>query len=97
MNLFLLHWKETFRAPQWEAKLSIKIVMALVMLYFIGAFVFGASVIYPILNKEVLDREPVEVFNGIVLYIFFFDAGYVFREKSDEAENFDLEDTTISE
>ena len=73
MNLFSLQWKETFRAPQWEAKLSIKIIMALVMIYFIGAFVLGASVIYPILFKEVLDREPVEVFNGILLYIFFFE------------------------
>ena len=73
MNLFSLQWKETFRAPQWEAKLSIKIIMALVMIYFLGAFVFGASMAYPILYKEVLDREPVEVFNGILLYIFFFE------------------------
>ncbi|MGB1449253.1 MAG: DUF5687 family protein [Flavobacteriaceae bacterium] len=73
MNLFLLQWKETFRAPQWEAKLSIKIVIGLVMLYFIGAFIFGASMVYPILNKEILAREPVEVFNGVVLYLFFFE------------------------
>ena len=73
MNLFSLQLKETFRAPQWEAKLSIKIIMALVMIYFLGAFVFGASMAYPILYKEVLDREPVEVFNGILLYIFFFE------------------------
>ena len=39
MNLFSLQWKETFRAPQWEAKLSIKIIMALVMIYFlVGKF-----------------------------------------------------------
>lgn len=73
MNLFSLQWKETFRAPQWEAKLSIKIIMALVMIYFLGAFVFGASMTYPILYNKVLDREPVEVFNGILLYIFFFE------------------------
>ena len=73
MNLFSLQWKETFRAPQWEAKVSIKIIMALVSLYFFGAFVFGASMVYPILNKKVFDREPVEVFNGILLYIFFFE------------------------
>ena len=73
MNLFSLQWKETFRAPQWEAKISIKIIIALVSLYFLGAFVFGASMTYPILNKEILDREPVEVFNGILLYIFFFE------------------------
>ena len=73
MNLFSLQLKETFRAPQWEAKLSIKIIMALVMIYFLGAFVFGASMAYPILYKKVLDREPVEVFNGVLLYIFFFE------------------------
>ena len=75
MNLFSLQWKETFRAPQWEAKLSIKIIMALVMIYFLGAFVFGASMAYPILYKEVLDREPVEVFNGILLDMLGFELG----------------------
>lgn len=73
MNLFSLQWKETFRAPQWEAKISIKIIIALVMLYFLGAFVFLAGMTYPILNKEILAREPLEVFNGILLYIFFFE------------------------
>ena len=73
MNLYSLQWKETFRAPQWEAKLSIKIIMALVTLYFLGAFVFGASMVYPILFKKVLTREPLEVFNGIVLYLLFFE------------------------
>lgn len=73
MNLFSLQWKETFRAPQWEAKMSIKVIMVLVTLYFLGAFVFGASMAYPILNKKILDREAVEVFNGIILYIFFFE------------------------
>ena len=72
MNLFSLQWKETFRAPQWEAKLSIKIIMALVMIYFLGAFVFGASMAYPILYKKVLDREPIEVFNGdFIVYLLF--------------------------
>ena len=73
MNLFSLQFKESFRAPQWEAKLSIKIVMALVMLYFIGAFVLGASVIYPGLNKNVLTKEPLEVFNSVLVYLFFFE------------------------
>ena len=34
MNLFTLQRKETFRAPQWEAKMSIKVVMVLITLYF---------------------------------------------------------------
>lgn len=71
MNLFSLKWKESFRSPQWEAKLSVKVVITILMLYFLGAFVFMASVIYPILFNEVLDREPLEVFNSILLYVFF--------------------------
>ena len=73
MNLFSLQWKETFRAPQWEAKMSIKIIMTLVTIYFLGSFLFGASVVYPILNQKILDREPLEVFNSIVLYFFFVE------------------------
>ena len=73
MNLFTLQRKETFRAPQWEAKMSIKIVMVLITLYFLVAFVLGASFIYPGLNKAVLTKEPVEVFNSVLLYFFFFE------------------------
>ena len=68
MNLFSLQRKETFRAPQWETKLSIKIIMTLVMLYFLVAFILGASFIYPGLNKAVQTKEPVEIFNSILLY-----------------------------
>jgi hypothetical protein len=71
MNLFLLQWKESFRAPQWEAKVTIKILIGLVSLYFIGAFLFASSIVYPALNKEALDREPLEVFNGVLLFVFF--------------------------
>lgn len=71
MNLFSLQWKESFRAPQWEAKVTIKILIGLVSLYFIGAFLFASSIVYPALNKEVLDREPLEVFNGVLLFVFF--------------------------
>lgn len=73
MNLFSLQRKETFRAPQWETKLSIKIIMTLVMLYFLVAFILGASFIYPGLNKAVQTKEPVEIFNSILLYFFFFE------------------------
>ena len=73
MNLFSLQWKETFRAPQWEAKLSVKIIMGLVTIYFLGSFLFAASVVYPALNKNILDREPLEVFNSILIYFFFFE------------------------
>ena len=73
MNLFTLQRKETFRAPQWEAKMSIKVVMVLITLYFLVAFVLGASFIYPGLNKAVLTKEPVEVFNSVLLYFFFFE------------------------
>ena len=78
MNLFRLQWKATFRSPQWEAKLSIKIIMGFLIVYFGGAFVLGASVIYPILFKTVLDREPLEVFNSVLLYVLFFELGVRF-------------------
>ena len=42
-------------------------------LYFLVAFVLGASFIYPGLNKAVLTKEPVEVFNSVLLYFFFFE------------------------
>lgn len=71
MNLFSLQWKESFRAPQWEAKATIKILIGVVSLYFIGSFLFLGSVVYPALNKTVLEREPLEVFNSVLLLFFF--------------------------
>lgn len=71
MNLFSLQWKETFRAPQWEAKLSIKIIIGLFMIYMLGSFVFSASIIYPILYDSYFEKEPLQAFNHVLLYFFF--------------------------
>ena len=50
--------------------------MALVMLHFIGAFVLGASVIAG-LNKNVLTKEPLEVFNSVLVCLFFLQLSCV--------------------
>lgn len=71
MHLFSLQWKESFRAPQWEAKMTIKILIGIVSLYFLGSFLFIGSIIYPALNKTIFEREPLEVFNSILLLFFF--------------------------
>lgn len=71
MDLLSLQWKATFRSPQWEAKLSIKVIMGFLVVYFAGAFVLLSGVVYPILFDKVLDREPLEVANSYLLYVFF--------------------------
>lgn len=77
MHFVWLQWKETFRASQWETKLSIKIIIALVSIYFIGAFTFMASMAYPAVFKLVKTREPLEVINSALLFVFLL--GLFFR------------------
>ena len=73
MKLFSLQWKETFRAPQWEAKLSIRILIIAFTIYFLGSIVLGSSFVYPLLNETVLEKEPIEVFNHSLLFLFFVE------------------------
>lgn len=70
MNLYRLLWKQSFRAPQWQSKISIKIIIALFMIYFVGSILFATSYIYPILSKKLPELEPVDVFSRVLLFVF---------------------------
>ena len=73
MNLFSLQLKETFRPPLGEAGFLSKSLWPLLWFIFWGPFVFGASML-SLFYTKVLDREPVEVFNGFC-YTFSFWVG----------------------
>jgi len=72
-SLFKLSRKKFMRAPQLEAKLAIKIIMALVVLYFGSAIVLGGIVIYPAISETALDKDAISVINSFLVPIFIFE------------------------
>ena len=61
------------RAPQLDAKLAIKIIMGLVILYFGGALLMGGIAVYPILSDSVPEKDAVSVINSILIIILIFE------------------------
>lgn len=72
-SLFQLGLKKFLRAPQMEAKFTIKIVMALLLLYFAGSLLFGGIVIYPVLSKKFPEQDAISIINSILILIFIFE------------------------
>ena len=72
-SLFQLGRKKFLRAPQLEAKFTIKILMGLVILYFAGSFLFAGVVIYPALSKKFLEQDAISIINSVLVLIFTFE------------------------
>ena len=60
-----------------EAKAVVKVFMALIILYFLAAFLFLGGVIYPAVSKEFVEQEAIHLINQAMIYVFL--TGLVFR------------------
>src|SRR5210317_1853093 len=65
--------KKFFRAPQWELKLAIRILIGFIVLYFFAAFLFLGVGIYFIAQKITPDQNPVFFINQFLIYYFGID------------------------
>jgi len=65
--------KKFFRAPQWELKLAIRILIGIVVLYFLAAFLFLGVGIYFIAQKSAPEQNPVFLINQFLIYYFGID------------------------
>jgi TRAP-type C4-dicarboxylate transport system permease small subunit len=68
-----LNKKNFFRAPQWELKLALKIVMGFVVLYFLAAFIFLGIGGYSLLVKKNNEIEPILLISEVIGYYFAVD------------------------
>ncbi len=66
-----LEWKSFFRSASFGTNLVLKIVMALLALYFIAVFLILGFAIYPILKENNL--EPIATVNKFLIYYFVID------------------------
>ena len=72
-TFFHISRKKFLRAPQLEAKLAIKILMGFVVLYFGGSLLLGGIVIYPALEKQFPEEDPISIINSILILIIIFE------------------------
>ena len=73
ISLFQLSHKKFVRAHQLEAKLTIKILMGFIVLYFGGSLLFAGIAIYPILSDQFPERDAISVINSVLVLIFILE------------------------
>ena len=70
---FRLSKKKFFRAPQWELKLSVRILLGFVALYFLASFLLLGISAYFIAQKIAPNEDPVFFVNGFLVYYLGVD------------------------
>ena len=65
--------KKFFRAPQWEFKLAIRILLGFVVLYFLVAFLFLGIGGYFLLKKQNPETDPIFLINSFLGIYFAVD------------------------
>ena len=65
--------KKFFRAPQWEFKLAIRILLGFVVLYFLVAFLFLGIGGYYLLKKQNPETDPIFLINSFLGIYFAVD------------------------
>ena len=71
---FIVHqWKEMTRSPFWQKNIAINIVLALVLLLLLSYLLLLGLFIDVILNKLYPGKDPVALFNGIILYYLLIE------------------------
>lgn len=72
-----LEWKSFFRSASFGKSLGIKIFMGFMALYFMVMFLIIGVALYPILNDQFPEQDPLTVLNGFLFYWILGDL--VFR------------------
>ena len=68
-DLIKQNWLKDFRSQSFYKGIAVKILMGFMALYFIGVFLFLGFFLGEILNEASPTLKPLEVFNGVTLYI----------------------------
>ncbi|OGS73685.1 MAG: hypothetical protein A3F91_14845 [Flavobacteria bacterium RIFCSPLOWO2_12_FULL_35_11] len=66
-------WKQFFRSSYWQKSIALNILMAFLALYFILTFLALGISLFPILDKQFPESDPLELLNGFLFYWFLAD------------------------
>ncbi|MEE9349131.1 MAG: DUF5687 family protein [Flavobacteriaceae bacterium] len=72
-----LEWKQFKRSSYWQKSVILNIFLVLLALYFLVSFLVLGFFLYPLLEKQFPDQDPLKIVNGFILYWLLFDL--VFR------------------
>jgi len=66
-------WKQFFRSSYWQKSIALNILMAFLALYFILTFLALGVSLFPILEKQFPESDPLVILNGFLFYWFLAD------------------------
>lgn len=66
-------WKQFFRSSYWQKSIGLNILMAFLALYFILIFLALGISLFPILDEQFPDSDPLILLNGFLFYWFLAD------------------------
>ena len=72
-----LEWKQFKRSSYWQKSVALNILLVLLALYFLLSFLVLGFVLYPLLEKQFPNEDPLKIVNGFILFWLLFDL--VFR------------------
>lgn len=66
-------WKQFFRSSYWQKSIGLNILMAFLALYFMLTFLALGISLFPILDEQFPDSDPLILLNGFLFYWFLAD------------------------
>lgn len=66
-------WKQFFRSSYWQKSIGLNILMTFLALYFMLTFLALGISLFPILNEQFPDSNPLILLNGFLFYWFLSD------------------------
>jgi len=66
-------WKQFFRSSYWQKSIGLNILMAFLALYFMLTFLVLGLSLFPILDDQFPDSDPLLILNGFLFYWFLAD------------------------
>lgn len=72
-KFLILQWKTAIRAPMWQKNLALNLVVGFFLLLFAFYLLLFGLLLDKIFEESFPDRNPFDLFNGILLYYFLFD------------------------
>ncbi|HEY9169600.1 MAG TPA: DUF5687 family protein [Lutibacter sp.] len=66
-------WKQFFRSSYWQKSIGLNILMAFLALYFMLTFLALGISLFPILEGQFPDSDPLILLNGFLFYWFLAD------------------------
>jgi hypothetical protein len=72
-HIIRFEWKEFFRSSYWQKSIALNVLMIFMALFLILTFLGIGFGLYPILQKEFPDSDPLKLVNGFLFYWFLTD------------------------